>query len=42
MKTAVNKTNKPGKRTHTLKEILERQEKVAKDLTAKLEVNNER
>ena len=41
MKTIANRTHKPGKRIHTLKEILERQEKAAKDLTPELEVSDE-
>ena len=41
MKPATTKASRSGKRTHTLKEILERQEKTAKDLTTKSEVSGE-
>lgn len=41
MKATMTKGSKSTKRTHTLKEILERQERAAKDLTAELEVNSE-
>ncbi len=41
MKPATTKASRSGKRTHTLKEILERQEKAAKDLIAESEVSSE-
>ena len=41
MKATMTKGNKSIKRTHTLKEILERQENAAKDLTPELEVSGE-
>ena len=41
MKPATTKASRSGKRTHTLKEILKRQEKAAKDLTTKSEASSE-
>ena len=41
MKPATTKASRSGKRTHTLKEILARQDKAAKDLTTKSEVSSE-
>ena len=41
MKPATTKASKSGNRTHTLKEMLERQEKNSKDLTTELKVNSE-
>ena len=41
MKPATTKASRSGKRTHTLKEILEREDKAAKDLTTESEVSGE-
>ena len=41
MKPSKTKASRSGKRTHTLKEILERQEKAAKDLTTESEKSGE-